>query len=419
MKRFLKVIMVFILIFAILGVGIRAFLLFSEKKKNKELVDTIDLELLAKNTKGGRENILLLGVDSLDGKEENHFGIRTDTMMILSVDPTTKTGFIVSIPRDTRVAMEGTMNKINAAHSHGGVSLTLKVVGENFNIPIHHYVKVDYNALFETVDIVGGVEVYVPMDMYYEDPYANPPLVIDLKEGLQTLDGKKSMEFLRFRKGYENQDLGRINAQQDFIKALIKKMSRAEMITKIPKYIEVFYNNVQTDMSLMDMFNVAAKCINIKPHNVQKEVVPGYADMINGISYYIKDDEKLDAMLNYLVSGDFYREEPPTEEVIPNQEMSDLPENTEQYSIVVLNGSGKVGIAQRGYDILKLNHMEPIYFGNASEFEHNQTVIYTQNQDLGNKIIQTLGCGIINTQSKQYNGKVTDAYIILGKDFDK
>lgn len=414
MKKFFRFIMMFLIILIVFMLGIKVFLVRSAMKNDKNLTELVDLELLSETVGDNRENVLLLGVDSLDLSDESK-SMRTDTVMILSVDPKTKTGFILSIPRDTRVFMEGTYNKINAAHSHGGVKLTLQVMKENFPISINHYVKVDYKALFEVVDIVGGVDIDVPMDMYYEDPVAEPPLKIDLKKGYQTLDKDKAMQFLRFRKGYANQDLGRINAQQDFMNALIKKVLKPENITKIPQYIEVFHNYVETDMSLMDMFEVSAKAIKIKPHNINRAIVPGEPRTLNNIAYYIMDEESKTTLIYSLMSGDYYKEEAPEEE----QEISEKSFENVSYDITVLNGSGISGKAQRAYDLLKLNNKTPKYYANAEEFDHNQTIIYTSNEELGKEIIEILGTGIINTEQKQYNGEYMDSLIILGKDFDK
>ena len=113
---------------------------------------------------------------------------------------------------------------------------SVKAVKDLLGIDLEYYVKVDlYNIVKEMVDIIGGVDIYVPMDMKYSDPVADPPLYIDLKKGYQTLDGDKALQFLRFRKGYADQDLGRIRAQQEFMKAAIEKALRPANIVNILK----------------------------------------------------------------------------------------------------------------------------------------------------------------------------------------
>lgn len=237
-------------------------------------------------------NVLLLGVDSMDGKNEK--GIRTDTIMVLSLNPKENKASILSIPRDTRVRIRGRRgyDKINHAHAYGGVDLAVKTVKDLLGIPIHHYVKVDYQALFKTVDDVGGVEVYVPMDMKYTDTSADPPLYIDLKKGTQVLDGNKAMQFLRYRKGYPDQDLGRIRAQQQFMDALIKKVLSPSSIVRIPNYIETLHKYVDTDLRKRDMISLALAASKINPNEIEKATLPGQPMMISGVAYYKYDEEK-------------------------------------------------------------------------------------------------------------------------------
>ena len=145
----------------------------------------------------GKDDItfLLLGVDSKDVSQTS--GIRTDTMMLCRLDTSTGEISILSIPRDTKARIRGRKyeEKINHAHSYGGPELSVKAVKDLLGIDLEYYVKVDYNIVKEMVDIIGGVDIYVPMDMKYSDPVADPPLYIDLKKGYQTLDGDKALQF--------------------------------------------------------------------------------------------------------------------------------------------------------------------------------------------------------------------------------
>jgi len=268
-----------------------------------------DVELDSKDK--GVVNILLLGVDSLDsGKNDT----RTDTMMLFSFNPKTDKLSILSIPRDTRVKMRGKSgyDKINAANVYGGVDLSVKTVKDLLGISIHHYIKVDYQALFKTVDDIGGVEVDVPIRMKYDDPYATPQLHIDLQKGVQELDGKKAMQFLRFRKGnrgypsYPNQDIGRIQAQQSFLEALIKKALSPSSITKVPDYIQTLYMYVETDMKVKDMVTLAYRAKGVKTDEIAKATLPGVPETIGGVSYYLVTDEDVDSIKSELFSLDEY-----------------------------------------------------------------------------------------------------------------
>ncbi|MZQ76011.1 MAG: LytR family transcriptional regulator [Peptoclostridium sp.] len=247
-----------------------------------------------------RINILLLGVDSLEG--EGNEATRTDTMILFTLDPKTDTAAMISIPRDTRVKLRGRSGytKINAANVYGGVDLSVKTVKELLGVPVHHYVKVDYQALFKTVDDIGGVEVDVPIRMKYDDPYATPQLHIDLQKGVQTLDGKKAMQFLRFRKGnrgypsYPDQDLGRIQAQQAFMQSLLKKALSPTGILKVPDYIETLHMYVESDMKVNDMIKIAYKGKKVNADDITKVTFPGEPATIGGVAYYQPDMDEYD-----------------------------------------------------------------------------------------------------------------------------
>lgn len=122
---------------------------------------------------------------------------------------------MLSIPRDNKVEVAGRKHKtkINHAHKYGGIELAVSTV-KNTPYSIHHYIRVNCDALIKTVDDMGGGEINVLQNMDYDDTAAN--LHIHFKPGIQTLNGQQSMEFMRFRYGYANKDLGRIEAQQYF-----------------------------------------------------------------------------------------------------------------------------------------------------------------------------------------------------------
>ncbi|WP_331722040.1 LCP family protein [Alkalithermobacter paradoxus] len=257
-------------------------------------------EGIDKRQRNERVNILLLGIDSMDGSKER--GVRTDTIMVLSLDPKENQASILSIPRDTRVRIRGRKgyDKVNHAHAYGGADLAISTVKDLLGISIHHYVRVDYQALFKTVDDVGGVEVDVPMNMKYTDTSASPPLYIDLKKGRQVLDGNKAMQFLRYRKGYPDQDLGRIRAQQQFMDALIKKVLSPASILRIPSYVETLHKYVDTDLKRTEMVSLALQASKINPNEIQKATIPGQPMMISGVSYYKVNDDELNKLVKEL-----------------------------------------------------------------------------------------------------------------------
>lgn len=250
----------------------------------------------------GKDDItfLLLGVDSKDVKKSS--GTRTDTMILCRVDKSTGEITMLSIPRDTKARIRGRKyeEKINHAHAYGGPELSVKAVKDLLGIDLEYYVKVDYNIVREFVDLIGGVEIDVPMDMKYSDPVADPPLYINLKKGYQTLDGEKALQFLRFRKGYVDQDLGRIKAQQEFLKAAIDKALRPSNVVNIPSMIKTYYENVETNIPLDVIMKFAMKAKSFSSDSIQANTLPGASKYINGVSYFIPNQEETNKLVKAL-----------------------------------------------------------------------------------------------------------------------
>ena len=129
-----------------------------------------------------------------------------------------------------------------------------QTVANLLQVPIHYYVLVDWRAFIDVIDLIGGVDLYVEKDMYYEDPYAD--LVIDIKHGYQHLDGKRAGEYVRFRKD-ELGDIGRVQRQQKFMKAAAAQIFNIDTVTKIPALFSTVDRHVETDMNTLTMIKAA------------------------------------------------------------------------------------------------------------------------------------------------------------------
>lgn len=246
--------------------------------------------------KSNRLNFLILGMEDT----------RSDTMILASLCQDSKKFDLIAIPRDTYVHRKGYNNgekrKINSVYfDHGidGVKSTVSYILPE--IPIHHYLMVDYEAVEKIVDLVGGVEIDVPFHMKYRDPTSKPPLDIDIKAGNQILDGKQSLDFIRYRKGnnrmgYIDGDLGRIKSQQDFLKAFASKAmdSAVTVISKGLKY-------VNTDVKFLDALSYGRNLIGISGEDIEFRLLPGKSDFreVNRriYSYYISNDREIKSML--------------------------------------------------------------------------------------------------------------------------
>ena len=242
---------------------------------------------------------LLLGVDAQDVKKSK--GTRTDTIMLFKVNFDTGRINLLSIPRDTRVSINGKLDKINHAHSNGGVKLTMKTIKELLNLDIDYYVKVDYQVVKDLVDAIGGVEIDVPQKMeYIEYDPSVPPLNINIKKGLQVLDGKNAHDFLRWRtnndmtRGYPMGDIGRIQAQQYFMKELIKQTLKPKNIIKLPRIVDAYFENVETNIPMSIMAKAALSAKKIDVENMKTATIPGELLDLESGSYwqYYKNDTK-------------------------------------------------------------------------------------------------------------------------------
>ena len=139
--------------------------------------------------------VLIMGVD----EREDDFG-RSDTIMVAQLDSTNDRLALLSIPRDTRVLIRGGYDKINAAYAYGGISLAKQTVEDFLDLEIDHYVIFNTSGLIKMLDAMGGIDIDVEKRMFYEDPWDdNGGLYIDLRPGLQHMDGKTAMTYVRFR----------------------------------------------------------------------------------------------------------------------------------------------------------------------------------------------------------------------------
>ena len=177
--------------------------------------------------------------------------------------------------------------KLNALYAVEDIEGLRAAIEKLLGIPVAKHVIVDYAGVVACVDAMGGVEVDVPMDMVYDDPYDDPPLHINIAAGHKNLDGEQALKFLRFRHGYDNQDLGRIQAQQQFIKSALKKA----MGLKLPAVIREAYNYVKTDLTLQDILSLAGDLNGFSPDNISMCTMPGEPAPMEGLSFYVADEE--------------------------------------------------------------------------------------------------------------------------------
>ena len=236
--------------------------------------------------------VMLLGVD----RREDDAG-RSDTLMVASLNTEDETGALLSIPRDTRVAIQGNgYDKINHAYAYGGHKLSQSTVEQLLGVPIDHYILIDTHAFERIVDAIGGVELDVEKRMYYEDPWDDDGgLIIDIYPGEQHLDGERAIQYVRYRDG--EGDIGRIGRQQKFMKAVLAQVLSPDILPKLPALAEEIRNAVETDMSLKDFLSFAAVLETVRSHGLETEMVPGKPAYLSDVSYWMPDIVALRKMI--------------------------------------------------------------------------------------------------------------------------
>lgn len=274
-----------------------------------------------------RQNILLLGVDSNGADSDLWVGTRTDTIILLNIDPRTKTVNAISIPRDSKVYLPKGMGvqKINAAHAMGGVEMTIKTIENTLGIHVDKYIMVHDDAVRAIVDAIGGVDIFVEKNMKYHD-YTGK-LHINFTKGHHKLTGSDVVEYLRFRHDALG-DIGRTQRQQWFLRGLLASLQKPETISKIPKIISVAHKYIKTDMSVYEMSQYASLAKGFDMDNIEIAMLPGAPNKQGYISYWILDPEKTQEVVDRLI----YRQKENVQKEHYTASIMSAPENSAEAS---------------------------------------------------------------------------------------
>lgn len=248
--------------------------------KDKENGDKIDVNSML-NSGTRIDDVFTFVVGAVDEDET-----RTDALMVATMDVNKKTINIMNIPRDTMCnnGLSGASRKINAAYGMSkGIEQTKTEIERLMGFKPDKYVIVNFDGIAAIVDAIGGIDYEIPFRMEYDDPSQN--LHIDLYAGMQHLDGKQTVEFLRWRHNndysvqYPNGDEGRVENQQKFLKTLAAEVFQLKNITKISSIADAVFQNVKTDLTAGELLWMGMQALQIKNENIQFFTLPGYGAM--------------------------------------------------------------------------------------------------------------------------------------------
>ncbi len=304
MKKFIALIMAAVMLFAACSCVRKSTL--KEDGTKVEVEDTLGIETNSDGTKKEVKsetvfNFLVMGHD----REAS----LTDVMMLINYDTESGKATISQLPRDTYINLENySYHKMNGLYNYcmglsrdeekedpelDGCRKAADYLAKIMGIKIHYCAVMDLDGFGSIVDSIGGVYMYVPYSMKYSDP--DQGLYINLPEGYNTLDGNEAEQFVRYRSGYLNADLGRGDAQKMFMTAFIESFKKNISITNIGEIAEAVFTNVKTDMKVKDIIKFMTKAINVDLTNITMQTMPGEAC---GASYYVLNRECVTNIMN-------------------------------------------------------------------------------------------------------------------------
>lgn len=366
--------LVFFLIIMAVGIGYGlGYLFFGEKVANA--IPAVAKKMVLPT---GRINLLVLGVD-----ERQDDAGRSDTAIMVGIDYDAKRISILSIPRDSWTKIPGhNWDKINHAYAFGGMQLSHQVVENLLGIPIDYTLSINSHGLAGMIDAIGGVTIDVEKRMYYSDPYDDDGgLFINIKPGVQRMDGKTALQYVRYRD--EEGDIGRVSRQQKFLKAVMQELLNPQVVLNLPGLIKEFAATVKTDMPVGEMLKLAKIADSAAKSGLNTYGVEGTPVDIKGVSYWIPNISELRrevASMQGLTIDSRYNEE--TNLLALEYEKS-LPRGIhipggykmDKLQVEVINANGQSGLASRVAQIMDKRGFQVAGVSNANAVQKNTVVI--------------------------------------------
>jgi LCP family protein required for cell wall assembly len=245
-------------------------------------------------------SILLLGIEDYSSKKKDG---RADTQIVMTLDPNTKKVHMVTIPRDTRVNIENAgeysgIHRINSAYTYGELSgygeakLQVETVEKLLNIPIDHFMAINFEAFRDVVDALGGVTIDIKEGFWEENIY-NKKKKIHFKKGEAHLSGEEALAFVRMRKRMENATYSREERQRQFLKATFDQALKTGTILKVGQLSDILGKNIETDLTLNDLYALQKQYSKLNDLSINSIDIKGTDQLVNKVYYYIPDKQSL------------------------------------------------------------------------------------------------------------------------------
>lgn len=439
-KRIALVSVLVVVVLLIGGVGAAwAYINQVDSALRDNLDEDLMSSLTATDTASDPFYMLLIGVDKSEAREKDGSmeGIyRTDSMMLARIDPREKKVTLISIPRDTRVVLEGHGNqKINAAYAFGGPSGAIDAVSDLAGVPINHYAEIDFDGFEAVVDALGGVEVDVPMEI--NDSKAGG----HVDAGEQTLNGKEALILCRSRHTYDDYgggDFYRAANQRLVLSAIMEKVMESDVAT-LTSTVSTLAEYVTTDYSVTGILGLAQSMIGIDvSENVYTASVPTESSYEDGAWWEILQESEWHTMMDRVNQGLSPTEETKVDKATgvtmasagdggsSNKSADSSKASTNKSSnalakesIAVRNGSGISGVAGQAAKLLTAEGAS-VDTGNADSSDYNKTlVIYddSSQKDTAQAIVDILGTGEIKQNDGTYR-MTKDYLVVVGSDWE-
>lgn len=357
-----------------------------------------------------RVNILLLGIDKRD--DEPIAGTRSDTMILVSIDPVTRSAAMVSLPRDMWVNIPGCtaaagctggQQRINVAHAVGGPDLAVQTVTTDFGVPVQHYARVDFRGFEQLVDAVGGVVIdvdspvkddeYPTADYGYQRIYFGP--------GPQLMDGPTALEYARSRHG--TSDFARAGRQQRVLLSLRNRALQLNMLSRAPELLGIVQKSLSTDLSPVQMLGLAKLVSQIDRYKITNLVIDAsYVTPFRG-------QDGADLLLPNVSA---------IKRAIDNAQRSAAHPEL-RAKVEVLNGSGTAGLGQKTADYLVAQGFNVVRIAAAERSDYRSSLVQVLTEDTGTAEALATTLRMPTTAITQLPTRNADADIrvVVGQDF--